>query len=133
MLLFLNGSSGEVYNYQKPINQGGGQGHTHTISTTNTNTGSNGSGGSHSHSFTGISQNTMPPYITTYYIIKAKQTIPITETIVDNLTSDSTTDALSANQGRILNNKIQNINTIQVSATEPTDDTVVLWIDTSET
>lgn len=29
MLLYLNGSSGEVYNYQKPIAQGGGKGHNH--------------------------------------------------------------------------------------------------------
>lgn len=31
MLLYLNGSSGEVYNYQKPVSQGGGQGHSHAI------------------------------------------------------------------------------------------------------
>lgn len=31
MLLYLNGSSGEVYNYQKPIAQGGGKGHSHNI------------------------------------------------------------------------------------------------------
>ena len=30
--------------------------------------------------------------------------------IIDNLTSDSTTDALSANQGKILNEKITNAN-----------------------
>lgn len=45
---------------------GGGQGHTHTIATTSTNTGSSGSGNTHNHSFTGISQNTMPPYLVVY-------------------------------------------------------------------
>lgn len=45
---------------------GGGKGHTHTIATTSTNTGSSGSGNTHNHSFTGISQNTMPPYLVVY-------------------------------------------------------------------
>lgn len=51
------GSSGEVYNYQKPISQGGGKGHTHSLNTTTTNTGSTGSG---------TALNTMPPFLAVY-------------------------------------------------------------------
>ena len=38
-----------------------------------------------------------------YYIIKAKQSAGIVATVVDGLNSTSATDALSANQGRLLN------------------------------
>lgn len=87
------------------------------------NTGSTGGNGSH---------NNLQPYIVVNYIIKAKQLTAVPTSIIDNLTSDSTTDALSANQGRILNDKIQDINKVAVSNTEPTDNSVVLWIDTSD-
>lgn len=53
----------------------------------------------------------MQPYITTYFIIKAKQNAGLVATVLDNLESDSTTDALSAKQGKVLNEKINNINT----------------------
>ena len=42
------------------------------------------------------------------YIIKAKQSAGVIATVVDNLNSSSPTDALSANQGKILNDKINN-------------------------
>ena len=58
----------------------------------------------------GQSHNNMPPYVGTYYIIKAKQSAGVVATVVDNLFSTSTTDALSANQGKILNDKIEEIN-----------------------
>ena len=45
--------------------------------------------------------------------------------IIDNLTSDSTTDALSANQGKILNEKITNANIYSTSETN----TGKKWID----
>ena len=56
--------------------------------------------------------NNLQPYIVFNYIIKASKTIATiiktdTAEIIDNLTSKSTTDALSANQGRILNEKIK--------------------------
>lgn len=44
----------------------------------------------------------MNPYTVGNYIIKAKQSAGIVATVVDSLNSTSTTDALSANQGRIL-------------------------------
>lgn len=47
----------------------------------------------------------MPPYVGSYYIIKAKQSAGIIATVVDTLESSSTTDALSAKQGKILNDK----------------------------
>lgn len=116
--------------------RGGGSGHTHTISTTSTNSGSTGSGEAHSHGDTGkteLTVSTLPPYIVTYYIIKAKQAQVVEANVVDTLDSDSTTDALSANQGKVLNEKILSIDKLQISSTEPTDSSVILWIDTSET
>lgn len=66
---------------------GGGQGHTHTNPTTN-------------------SSSSIQPYTTSNFIIKAKQNAGVVATVVDNLNSDSTTDALSAKQGKELNQKI---------------------------
>lgn len=81
------GSEGEVYNYQKPISQGGGKGHTHTlnnhthtISTTNTTIkatagGTNSkttTGGTNSNTGGGQSHNNVQPSVVTNYIIKAK-------------------------------------------------------------
>lgn len=57
----------------------------------------------------GQPHNNMPPYIGTYYIIKAKQSAGVVATVVDNLESISATDALSANQGKILNEAVTSI------------------------
>lgn len=59
-------------------------------------------------SYTGGGQphNNMPPYVGIYYIIKAKQSAGVVATVVDNLESTSDTDALSANMGKKLNDKI---------------------------
>ena len=57
----------------------------------------------------GQAHNNMPPYVGTYYIIKAKQSAGVIATVVDNLSNTSTTDALSANQGKILNEAITSI------------------------
>lgn len=54
----------------------------------------------------GQAHNNMPPYVGTYYIIKAKQSASVVATVVDNLESTSATDALSANMGKKLNDKI---------------------------
>lgn len=53
----------------------------------------------------GQPHNILQPYIVQNYIIKAKQSAGVTATVVDNLTSTSATNALSANQGRVLNEK----------------------------
>lgn len=53
----------------------------------------------------GQPHNNMPPYVGTYYIIKAKQSAGVIATVVDTLSSTSTTDALSANMGKKLNDK----------------------------
>ena len=53
----------------------------------------------------GQPHNNMPPYVGTYYIIKAKQSAGVVSTVVDTLSSTSTTDALSANMGKKLNDK----------------------------
>lgn len=55
----------------------------------------------------GQPHNNMPPYVGSYYIIKAKQSAGVIATVVDTLESSSTTDALSANQGKILNDKFK--------------------------
>ena len=57
----------------------------------------------------GQAHNNMPPYVGTYYIIKAKQSAGVVATVVDNLSSTSSTDALSANQGKILNEAVTTI------------------------
>ena len=62
-------------------------------------------GGNNSH-------NNLQPYITLYYIIKAKTNTYSISKVINNLDSDSSTDSLSANQGRVLNNKIDNLTTV---------------------
>lgn len=52
----------------------------------------------------GQAHNILQPYIVTNYIIKAFQSAGTVATVVDNLNSTSTTDALSANQGNVLKN-----------------------------
>ena len=59
----------------------------------NTTTGSAGGGQAH---------NNLQPYIVTNFIVKAKQSAGVVATVVDNLNSTSETDALSANQGKVL-------------------------------
>lgn len=53
----------------------------------------------------GQPHNILQPYIVQNYIIKAKQSAGVVATVVDGLTSDSPTDALSAKQGKVLNEK----------------------------
>ena len=73
-------------------------------------------GANHYHDFTtdntgeGDSGN-LQPYIVTNYIIKAQQSAGVIATVVDNLISSSSTNALSANQGKTLNEKIKNLTT----------------------
>lgn len=50
----------------------------------------------------GQSHNITQPSIATNYIIKAQQSAGVVATVVDNLNSTSTTNALSANQGKVL-------------------------------
>lgn len=50
--------------------------------------------------------NNLQPYITINYIIKVYMVIPVNSSVYNALDSTSTTDALSANQGKVLNDKI---------------------------
>ncbi len=76
--------------------------------------------------YTGNNQpfNIMQPHIVCKFIIKAKQSSGLVATVVDNLGSTSETDALSAKQGKILNDKVEKINT------HSTEEVVIgKWID----
>lgn len=70
--------------------------------------------------------NNMPPYIVMNYIIKAKQSAGVVATVVDNLDSTSSIDALSANQGKILKGYISDndtmITTLQEDVIKVEDD-----------
>ena len=59
----------------------------------------------------GQPHNIMQPSIGQNYIIKAKQSAGLVATVVDTLTSTSAVDALSANQGKALNNRLTNLET----------------------
>lgn len=69
--------------------------------------------------------NILQPYIVTNYIIKAQQSAGVIATVVDNLTSSSSTNALSANQGKTLNEKIETLSTYSTDEI----DTGETWID----
>lgn len=53
----------------------------------------------------GQSHNNLQPYIILNYIIKYKESQAVIAEVIDNLNSDSEIDALSARQGKILNEK----------------------------
>lgn len=86
------------YNNDRQTNSDNGGGHISNISQgTNYNTNNRGGGQAH---------NNLQPYITTNYIIKATQSAGVVATVVDNLNSTSSTDALSAKQGNVLKRKV---------------------------
>lgn len=60
----------------------------------------------------GQAHNILQPYQVTNYIIKARQSSGVVATVVDGLNSTSTTDALSANQGKVLNDKMFSMETL---------------------
>lgn len=93
--LTLNSGSSTGYNLSY---SGGNSGLVNSITTAL-------AGGSQAH-------NNMPPYLVVNYIIKAKQSAGVVATVVDNLNSSSTTDALSANQGKALKGYIADNDTM---------------------
>lgn len=54
----------------------------------------------------GQAHNVTQPSIATNYIIKATQSAGVVAMVIDNLTSTSVTNALSANQGKVLNDRM---------------------------
>lgn len=86
--------------------------HTHTgvpkyyrasvVETGTENNSQTGSQGETSSIGGGQAHNILQPYIVQNYIIKAKQSAGVVATVVDTLTSTSATNALSANQGKVL-------------------------------
>ena len=75
----------------------------------NDGTGESASAGTTTNTGGGQPHNNLQPYIVTNYIIKATQSAGVVATVVDNLNSTSSTDALSANQGKILNDLIGSV------------------------
>lgn len=69
----------------------------------------NGGTGGYGARNTGGSQphNNLQPYFVTNFIVKAKQSAAIITNVIDNLTSTSSTDVLSAKQGKELNDQIK--------------------------
>ena len=59
----------------------------------------------------GEEPSTIQPSIIVNFIIKAKQSAGLVATVVNSLESDSKTDALAAEQGKVLNEKIEKLNT----------------------
>lgn len=81
----------------------------------------------------GDSEN-LQPYEVDVWIIKTSNVIGNIEkvdgTIIDNLTSTSSTDALSANMGRELNERLDELSNASTSATYSTEEKVIgKWID----
>lgn len=72
--------------------------------------------------------NNIQPSFVGCYIIKAKQSAGLVATVVDNLESTSETDALSAKQGKVLNEKIETLTSQKVYSTEEKA-TGEVWID----
>lgn len=70
---------------------------------------STGGGQAHNHGDTGASSSYQPTMVANW-IVKAKILVPVTGVIEDTLNSTSTTNALSANQGRLLNNTLHTVN-----------------------
>lgn len=87
-------SSSETGYFQLLKEEGWSTNPTHTINGAKTTS----VGGNQPH-------NNLQPYVTSNFIIKAKQSAGVVATVVDNLNSTSSTDALSARQGKILNEK----------------------------
>lgn len=65
-----------------------------------------GGGQAHNHGDTGSTSNYQPTFVANW-IVKAKMIVPVTGTVENNLDSTSEINALSAAQGKILNNKIE--------------------------
>lgn len=72
--------------------------------------------------------NNIQPSFVGCYIIKAKQSAGVVATVVDNLESESETDALSAKQGKVLNEKIETLTSQKVYSTEEKE-TGEIWLD----
>ena len=87
-----------THSYQKNISSQNLATGNYSVHNWNSNSTTGSTGGGQPH-------NNMPPYVGSYYIIKAKQSAGVIATVVDTLENSSATDALSANMGKKLNSK----------------------------
>lgn len=73
-----------------------------------------GDDGSHNHGDTGTASS-LQPSINLNWIVKAVMLIPVNSIVENSLTSTSTANALSAAQGKVLNDKFSNLATVATS------------------
>lgn len=107
----VSNGSGVYKDYGEGSSDFPGANHYHTFTTNST-------GGSQAH-------NNIQPSFVTNYIIKAKETTNgIIATVENTLDGTSTIDALSAYQGKVLNDKINNLNIYSTNETN----TGKIWI-----
>lgn len=100
-------TTGEQANHTHTVTVGDAGAHTHTITIDDSST--------HTHSVSGTTDSTgsgtafslMQPYLVVNYIIKAIQTTAIQAVVEDTLSSSSSTNALSARCGKVLNDKME--------------------------
>lgn len=111
----------EQANHTHTFTTGGAGKHSHTItvndSSTHTHTFTTSEQANHTHSVSGTTDSTgsgtafslLQPYLVINYIIKAEQTTPIQAMVQDTLNSSSSTNALSARCGKVLDEKIDDL------------------------
>lgn len=75
--------------------------------------------------------NNLQPYVTSNFIIKARQSSGVVADVVDSLDSDSTKDALSAKQGKVLNSTKSNKGTVLFESSGDNSTTITLNDDIS--
>lgn len=99
------------------------------VSTSNSGPNNNASIGFNIEFGNGETHNNMQPTVASNFIIKAKQSVGLVATVVDNLNSDSEIDALSAKQGKILaqNMIIESVNNGVSGYRKYADGTLEQW------
>lgn len=113
-------TSNQLEYHMNSVGGGGAHNHGNTGSTTPGNTGSTTPGATGSTSLTtnsttpgatGSASNYQPTFVANW-IVKAKMIVPVTAYVENTLDSVSESNALSAAQGKVLNDKINSLSTV---------------------